>query len=137
MTESIADLEAAFRNHGIDVVDVAQIQSADPDRIELTYMTAYPGFQINHPEMGRALNTVIDLCEADRVQPCRLEATVVRSPEDPMGTWHAKREWFQDLAEYKISEEAFSTRVLNTITHTTEESSDGSGEANDAPEGQP
>lgn len=137
MTESIADLEAAFRNHGIDVVDVAPIPQADPDRIELTYMTAYPGFQINHPEMGRALNTVIDLCEDDRLEPCRLAATVVRSPDDPMGTWHAEPEWFQDLAEYKISEEAFSTRVLNTITHTAEESSDDSAETSDAPEGQP
>ncbi|WP_138007181.1 hypothetical protein [Halalkalirubrum salinum] len=130
MTEPIAELEEAFRNHGIDVVDVAAVPSADPDRIELTYMTAYPGFQINHPEMGRALNTVIDLCEDDRLEPCRLEATVVRSPDDPMGVWHAKPEWFRDLAEYKISEETFSTRVLSTITHTAEES-------NDAPEGQP
>jgi hypothetical protein len=105
-------VEPALRSYGISV---EAIDGGDP--LELTYMTAFPGREVHHPEIGRALNALIDRADADEWDPVRVEATVVRSPGDVLGTWHAEAEWFEALASYEISETEFSTRVLETLSH--------------------
>jgi hypothetical protein len=105
-----AELEAALRNAGIDVYDV---ESVAP--VELSYVTAHPGMDVNHMEMGRALNAFLDLAAADRWDPVRVEATVLRFEDDPMDTWHAEADWFEGLLDYRLSETEFSTRVLETL----------------------
>ncbi|MCL9816714.1 hypothetical protein [Natronocalculus amylovorans] len=117
MSMATAGLEDEFRNYGIDVVEVT-----DPgDRIELTYMTAFPGFEIHHWEMGRALNALIDLEADGEWEPTRLDATVVRAPGDPMGTWYAKQAWFEGYANYRLSDEDLSEKVISTVEHVDEE----------------
>lgn len=111
MTGEPPALEDELRSNGIDVEEVSP---GDP--VELTYMTAFPGDRVHHKEMGRALNTFIDRHEDGRWDPVRVEATVVRAPDDVQGTWHAEPEWFEDLAEYRIGEEEFSARVLDTLS---------------------
>lgn len=115
-------LEAELRSNGISVESLSR-----DDPVELTYLTAFPGERVHHPEMGRALNTFIELVEDDRWEPVRVEATVVRSDDDVQGTWHAEPEWFEGVCSYRISETEFSTRVLDTLEETVDEESDGSG----------
>ena len=110
-----AGIEPTLRSYGISVEEV----DVD-DPLSLTYMTAFPGREIHRQEIGRALNALIDRAEADVWEPVRVEATVVRSPGDPLGTWTAKGEWFDRLLEYELSETEFSTRVLSTVTHVEE-----------------
>ncbi|MFB6108445.1 MAG: hypothetical protein ABEJ82_06355 [Haloplanus sp.] len=105
-----SDLEAALRNYGIDV---QSLDAGDP--VEFAYLTAHPGLKADHSEMGRALNAFIDLAKEDEWEPNRVEATVLRSDDDVLDTWHADPEWFVDLNAYKISETEFSTRVLDTL----------------------
>jgi hypothetical protein len=109
MNDELTGVEAELRSNAISVETVVV---ADP--IELTYVTAFPGESVNHQEMGRALNTFIDLFD-DEGSPQRVDATVLRSDDDVQGTWHARAEWFEALAEYRISEEEFSARVLDTL----------------------
>ncbi|MUW15887.1 hypothetical protein GJ633_15735 [Halorubrum sp. CBA1125] len=113
--ERASELEPALRSYGINVesIDVG-------DSLDLTYMTAFPGREVHHGEMGRALNALIDRAEEDEWDPVRVEATVVRSPGDVLGTWHAEREWFEALLSYDVSETEFSTRVLETLTDVDE-----------------
>lgn len=106
------DVEPELRSYGINV---ESIDESDP--LDITYMTAFPGSEVHHGEIGRALNALIDRAEDDEWDPVRVEATVVRSPGDVLGTWHAEAEWFEDLIDYEISETEFSTRVLETLTH--------------------
>jgi len=113
--ERTADVEPALRSYG---VSVESIDLGDP--LELTYMTAFPGREIHRGEIGRALNALIDRAEADEWDPVRVEGTVVRSPGDVLGTWHAEAEWFEALSSYEISETEFSTRVLDTVSHETD-----------------
>ena len=110
--ERTADLEPELRSYG---VSVESIDGDDP--LELTYMTAFPGREVHRGEIGRALNALIDRAEADEWEPVRVEGTVVRSPGDVLGTWHAEAEWFEALARYEISETEFSSRVLETVSH--------------------
>ncbi|PSQ54769.1 hypothetical protein BRD22_11700 [Halobacteriales archaeon SW_8_68_21] len=113
--ERTADVEPALRSYGVSV------ESIDlGDSLELTYMTAFPGREIHRGEIGRALNALIDRAEADDWDPVRVEGTVVRSPGDVLGTWHAEAEWFEALSSYEISETEFSTRVLDTVSHETD-----------------
>jgi len=119
--ERAADVEPALRSYG---VSVESIDGTDP--LDLTYMTAFPGREVNHGEIGRALNALIDRAEADEWDPVRVEATVVRSPGDVLGTWHAEPDWFEALNSYEISETEFSTRVLETVSH---EPGDGPADA--------
>ena len=121
--ERTTDVEPALRSYGISV---EAIDGGDP--LELTYMTAFPGREVHHPEIGRALNALIDRADADEWDPVRVEATVVRSPGDVLGTWHAEAEWFEALASYEISETEFSTRVLETLSHA-DDSAETEGEA--------
>lgn len=113
--EQTAEVEPALRSYGISV---EEIDGGDP--LDLTYMTAFPGREVHHGEMGRALNALIDRAEADEWEPVRVEATVVRAPGDVLGTWRAEPEWFEALAAYEISETEFSSRVLETLSHVDE-----------------
>lgn len=112
MNEDVTGLEAELRSNGISVETVDQGQV-----VELSYMTVFPGTNVHHQEMGRALNTFIDLYESDRWEPQPVEATVLRSgdEDDVMGTWRAEPEWFEALASYRMSEEEFSAHVLETL----------------------
>jgi hypothetical protein len=120
--EQTAEVEPALRSYGISV---EEIDEGDP--LDLTYMTAFPGREVHHGEIGRALNALIDRAEAGEWEPVRVEATVVRAPGDVLGTWRAEPEWFEALAAYEISETEFSTRVLETLSHA-----DGGDGTNDS-----
>jgi len=122
--ERTTEVEPTLRSYGISV---EAVDGADP--LELTYMTAFPGREVHRGEIGRALNALIDRAEADAWDPVRVEATVVRSPGDVLGTWRAEAAWFEGLIAYEISETEFSARVLETLTHADEsENADGSGD---------
>ena len=110
--ERTTEVEPALRSYGISV---EAVDGGDP--LDLTYMTAFPGREVHHGEIGRALNALLDRAEADAWDPVRVEATVVRSPGDALGTWRAEARWFEALIAYEISETEFSTRVLETLTH--------------------
>ncbi len=125
--EQTADVEPALRSYGISV---EEIDGGDP--LNLTYMTAFPGREVHRGEIGRALNALIDRAEADEWDPVRVEATVVRSPGDVLGTWRAEAEWFEALAAYEISETEFSTRVLETLTHAEGGAESDEGEPSSA-----
>ncbi|WP_144797774.1 hypothetical protein [Halorubrum depositum] len=122
--EQTAEVEPALRSYGISV---EEIDGGDP--LDLTYMTAFPGREVHHGEMGRALNALIDRAEADEWEPVRVEATVVRAPGDVLGTWRAEPEWFEALAAYEISETEFSSRVLETLSHADGPAAADDGEA--------
>lgn len=110
MSQDLTGLEAELRSNGISVESVSY-----GDVVDLSYMTAFPGRRVHHKEMGRALTAFIDLLEADRWEPVPVEATVLRADDDVLGTWHAAPEWFEALVSYRISEEEFSARVLETL----------------------
>jgi len=110
--EAPPQIEPTLRSYGISVESV---DAGDP--LELTYMTAFPGREVHRREIGRALNALIDRAEAGAWDPVRVEATVVRIPGDPLGSWTAKPGWFDALLAYEISETEFSTRVLETVSH--------------------
>jgi hypothetical protein len=110
-----SELETRLRNAGIDVYDV---ESVDP--LALSYITAHPGAQVDHSEMGRLLNELLDLARADEWEPTRVEVTVLRFEDEVMGTWHADPAWFEGLLEYRLSETEFSTRVLETLDGESE-----------------
>jgi len=125
--ERTTEVEPALRSYGISV---EAVEGGDP--LDLTYMTAFPGREVHHGEIGRALNALIDRAEADAWDPVRVEATVVRSPGDALGTWHAEATWFEELIAYEISETEFSTRVLETLTHADGEADGAAAEGNPA-----
>ncbi|WP_251328683.1 hypothetical protein [Haloplanus pelagicus] len=105
-----SELEEELRNSGIDVYDVDALSP-----VELSYVTAYPGEEVNHMEMGRLLNALLDLAREDEWDPKRVEATVLRFEDEVMNRWYAKAEWFEGLLQYRISETEFSTNVLETL----------------------
>lgn len=115
MTDDITGLEAELRSNGISVERVDRGET-----VELVYMTAFPGDDVHHMEMGRALNVFIDLAEDSRWDPTPIEATVLRADEDVQGTWRAEPEWFEGLLDYRLSEEDFSEHVLATLSEPTE-----------------
>lgn len=110
MTETITGLEAALRSAGVSVESLAR-----DDRVELAYLTAFPGERVHHREMGRALNAFIDRAEAEEWEPTPVDATVLRTEGDVLGTWRAEPEWFEALTAGEITETEFSTRVLDTL----------------------
>lgn len=110
MTEELTGIEAELRSNGISV---ERLELGDP--VALAYLTAFPGREVNHTEMGRVLTTFIDLAEDDRWEPTRLEATVLAAEDDVLGTWHAEADWFEGLMEYRLTETDFSQRVLDTL----------------------
>lgn len=97
--ERTTEVEPTLRSYGISV---EAVEGHDP--LELTYMTAFPGREVHRGEIGRALNALIDRAKADAWDPVRVEGTVVRSPGDVLGTWHAEAAWFEELIAYEISE---------------------------------
>ncbi|MFB6194729.1 MAG: hypothetical protein ABEI80_01035 [Haloplanus sp.] len=108
----ITGLEAELRANGISV---ERVERGAP--VELTYMTAFPGEEVHHGEMGRALTVFIDLAREGEWNPVRVEATVVRHEDDVQGTWHAEPGWFEGLLAGELSEPDFSERVLGTLAH--------------------
>ena len=127
--EQTIELEPELRSYG---VSVESIDGTEP--VDITYMTAFPGREVHHGEIGRTLNALIDRAETGEWDPVRVEATVVRSPGDVLGTWHAEASWFEELIGYEISETEFSTRVLETLTHAehaTETSDEGRSNSGD------
>lgn len=124
MSDVVDGLEGELRSNGISVEEVEPGETVD-----LTYLTAFPGARVNHQEMGRACNTFIDLVEADDWSPRRVEATVLRSDDDVLGTWHIEPEWISGLVEYRLSEEDFSERVLDTLEHDTADTSETADES--------
>ena len=112
MNDVISGIEGELRSNA---VDVESIEWGD-DAVELVYLTAFPGFSVNHQEMGRALRTFVEAAEHDEWDPTRVEATVLRHQEDTLGTWYAEAEWFRQYLNYDISGEEFSERVIGTIS---------------------
>jgi hypothetical protein len=112
MSDVVDGLEGELRSNGISVETIDRGETLD-----IEYLTAFPGTEVNHQEMGRACNTFIDLADADEWSPRRVEATVLRSDDDVLGTWHIEPEWIEGLNEYRLSEEDFSERVLDTLDH--------------------
>jgi hypothetical protein len=119
--DAITGLEGDLRTNGIDV---ESIDAGEP--LDITYTTSFPGERVEHGEIGRVCNTLIDRAEDGRWDPVRVKATVVRFAGDVQGTWHADGEWFEGLLSYRLSEEDFSERVLDTLTHAVDESSEES-----------
>jgi hypothetical protein len=113
MADSLTGLEAELRSNGISVEEVDRGET-----VELTYVTAFPGERVHHMEMGRALNTFVELAEDGAWEPTRVEATVLRFEDDVQGTWYAEPEWFEGLLEYRLSETEFSQKVLDTLEET-------------------
>ncbi|GAB6879909.1 hypothetical protein JCM17823_21830 [Halorubrum gandharaense] len=117
--EEAADrVEATLRSYG---VSVESLDGGDP--LKLTYMTAFPGRSVHKREIGRALNALLDRADAGAWEPVRVEATVVRTPGDELGYWHAEGEWFEALSAGELTETEFSTRVLATLEHVDGEAS--------------
>lgn len=107
----LAGLEARLRADGISVESVD-----DGDPLAVTYMTAFPGGDVHHREAGRACVALIEAARDGVWEPVRVEATVVRSPGDVLGTWHADPEWFEALLAGELTETEFSTRVVQTVS---------------------
>jgi hypothetical protein len=105
-----SELESELRKFGIDIHDVTAV-----DPVELSYITSLPGDEVDHMEMGKALNALLDLAREDKWEPTRVEATVLRFEDEVMNTWYAEAEWFEGLLEYRLSETEFSTKVLETL----------------------
>lgn len=105
-----ADVEAELRSYGINVESLSL-----GDQLELTYMTAFPGEQVHRREIGRALNALIDTAEAGEWDPVRVEARVVRTPGNPLGSWRAEPDWFDALLADELTESEFSGKVLDTL----------------------
>jgi hypothetical protein len=105
-----SELETELRNFGIDIHEV---EGVDP--VELSYITSLPGDEVDHTEMGTALNGLLDMAREGKWDPTRVEATVLRFEDEVMNTWYAKAEWFEGLLEYRLSETEFSTKVLETL----------------------
>lgn len=116
----ITGLEAELRTNGISV---ESCEGGEP--VELTYMTAFPGREVDRGEIGRVCNTFIDLLASDRWEPARVDATVVRTPGDLLASWHAEPDWFRGVEAGDLSEVEFSTRVVETITYPDDRVSDG------------
>jgi hypothetical protein len=111
MTTDESALARELRADGIDAADVR----VSPDRIAVAYTTTLPGARPDHGEIGRVCNTVIDLVEAGELEPTRVEATSLRFEDDVQATWHVETGWLEGLTSYRISEEEFSARVLDTV----------------------
>ena len=105
------ELARRLRHEGIDVSDVA----VGPGGVAVVYTTTLPGAEPAHGEMGRVCTAFLDLVEAGDLEPTRVEATALRHETDVQATWHIEAGWFDDLAAYRVSEEEFSARVLDTV----------------------
>lgn len=107
----ISGVEGELRSYGISVETLEQTD----DRLEFTYITAFPGTSINHREMGRACNALIELADENDWTARPVEATVLRADDDVMGSWHLDPEWIDALLANELTETAFSTRVIDSV----------------------
>ncbi len=107
----ISGVEGELRSYGISVETLEQTD----DRLEFDYITAFPGDSINHREMGRACNALIELAAEDDWTARAVEATVLRADEDVMGSWRLDPEWIDSLLADELTETAFSTRVIDSV----------------------
>ena len=111
MGDDISGLEGDLRSNGISVESLSEDET-----VELSYLTAFPGDEVSHQEMGRACNVFIDWADDGDWEPRPVEVTVLRTTGDVQGTWRIDPEWVTGLNEYRLTETEFSTRVLNTVT---------------------
>lgn len=111
MNGVITGVEGELRSNGISVESLDE----GGETVELTYLTAFPGEDVNHMEVGRALRTFVGRVEAGEWEPKRVDATVLRADDDVQGTWHAEAEWFRKYDRYELSDEDFSELVLDTL----------------------
>lgn len=105
-----SELESALRANTISVESVST-----GDRVEVEYLTAFPARHVNHGEVGRACTAFIELAREGRWDPKPVEATALRAADDVQGSWRIEPEWIEALNDYRISEEDFSERVLDTL----------------------
>ncbi|MGQ4555200.1 hypothetical protein [Halobellus sp. GM3] len=112
MPDVISGLEGELRSNGISVESI----DLGGETVELVYLTAFPDVHVNHQEMGRALRTFVDAADHGEWEPTRVEATVLRHPDDVQGTWHAEAEWFRQYQNYDLDGEAFSALVIETLS---------------------
>lgn len=110
MSGDLTGMEAALRSNAISVESLSR-----GDVLGVTYLTAFPGASVNHGEVGRVCSTLIELAEDGAWDPVPVEATVVRAPDNVQGRWRLDPEWIEALDAYRISEEEFSARVLDTL----------------------
>ncbi|UIP00967.1 hypothetical protein Hbl1158_06315 [Halobaculum sp. CBA1158] len=111
MTTDESTLARELRHDGIDVEEV---RVAD-GRVAVVYTTTLPGSEPDHGELGRVCTTFIDLVEAGDLDPVRVEATAMRHPGDVQATWRIEADWLDDIVNYRITEEEFSARVLDSV----------------------
>ncbi|MFC7098270.1 hypothetical protein [Halobaculum marinum] len=111
MTADESRLARELRTNGVDVEEVR----VTPERFAVAYTTTLPGAEPDHAEMGRICNTFIDLVEADEVDARRIEATSLRFENDVQATWCVEPDWIDGLTTYRLSEEEFSARVLDSV----------------------
>jgi hypothetical protein len=122
--DAITGLEGDLRTNGIDV---ERIDHGDP--LAVAYTTSFPGDRVDHGEMGRLCNVLIDRAEDDEWDPVHVDVTVERFAGDVLGTWTIEPEWVEGLLSYRLSEEDFSERVLDSLSETADgDSADGTGE---------
>lgn len=111
MSADESRLARELRTNGVDVEGVR----LRPERVAVTYTTTLPGAAPDHGEMGRVCTTFVDLVEEGTMDPRRIEATSMRFESDVQATWHVEADWIDALVSYRISEEEFSARVLDSI----------------------
>jgi hypothetical protein len=113
MADGDPRLADELRSNGVSVESLDRAD--DGERASLTYLTAFPGDEVNHQEMGRVCNVFIDRADDGEWDPEPVDVTVVRADDDVQGTWRIDPDWIVALLEYRLSETEFSTRVLNTL----------------------
>ncbi len=123
----ITGVEGELRSYGISIERIAYVdpesdEEDDPadedtptEQLEVAYITAFPGTDINHKEMGRACNALIELAEEGTWTPQPVTATVLRADDDQLGTWRIDPAWIEGLLAYDLSETEFSARVVDSI----------------------
>ncbi|MFC6795931.1 hypothetical protein ACFQFH_18470 [Halobaculum halobium] len=70
---------------------------------------------------------MIDLVEAGEIEPRRVEATSLRFEGNVQATWHVEADWLAAVTSYRISEEEFSARVLDTVETDPDLDADADG----------
>ncbi|MFB6244543.1 MAG: hypothetical protein ABEH80_10615 [Halobaculum sp.] len=112
-------IESRLTSHGVYVTEFT-IEEGD---YVLTYESiAADDGVIPHQEIGRVINVLLDL-HPESWEGTNVDATVLNLDGETEATWHVEDEWVVDLEAYRISEEAFSERVIDSIdpVGTTEE----------------
>jgi hypothetical protein len=69
---------------------------------------------IPHQEVGRVINVLRELHPGDWAGT-NVEGEVLNLDGELEGTWHVEDEWLVGLESYRLSEVAFSERVIESI----------------------